>query len=477
MVRIFHSPLYGFESFGALIIVKLVVGGQSVFYSLHHLFLTKYGVYLVVFNLAAFLKHEEASREFLYFWLNSIKLHAPEAPLLLVGTYLDQLDAEGADLKNIEKRVGEYVKVYERTVRNQRDTMSFFPLSNRTGSGMKTIRRAIEQVARAQDYLYTKVPVRWLKCLDMLTSDQGESWVSLTKAKDFAKQSGIDAASEVEAMLHYMNQVGVILHFTSTIALEQKVIVNPQWLIDQVGKIIRDVSIHHYRTKDFAAVGLEKDLKNLCEKAIASYDILLHLWSRQTTDFLIDLMRRFMLLSDWKFNESDGMLYLIPCLLKGKQNFQPKSGLQLRYDFQKSFLPEGVTQRLVCLCVEYAIRQGTTREPIVYHDSAEVYLPGDVMISLQETKSAINVAFSPIDLQSPDKYCIMINSMFRKLNDDAMSGGLEWKLLFQDTDGGFKERSALSKESVWRNSTTEKVQNPREVANGRLDLEGFMGSL
>ena len=34
-----------------LVITAWDYGGQSVFYALHHLFLTRYGVYLVVFNL------------------------------------------------------------------------------------------------------------------------------------------------------------------------------------------------------------------------------------------------------------------------------------------------------------------------------------------------------------------------------------------------------------------------------------------
>lgn len=60
-------------------------GGQTVFYSLHHLFLTQYGVFLVVFKLS------EVLPEYLEFWLKSIRLHAPEAPVLLAGTCMDAI--------------------------------------------------------------------------------------------------------------------------------------------------------------------------------------------------------------------------------------------------------------------------------------------------------------------------------------------------------------------------------------------------
>ena len=448
-----------------------------MFYSLHHLFLSKYGVYLVVFNLASFFKNEDASREFLTFWLNSINLHAPEAPLLLIGTYLDKLDKRGVALKKIELRVSTYVRPYPSAVRNDKRGLSFFPLSNKSGVGMALIRRTIEETSREQDFLYTKVPVRWLRCLDKLTSDDQKSWVPLSKAKEMAKKCDINAASEVEAMLHYFNQVGVVLHFTSTVALEQKVIVNPQWLIDQVGKVIRDLTIHQYSKREFVAVGLKEDLESLCTQAVASHDILLYLWSHQTIEFLIDLMRRVMLLSDWKFGSSDDSLYLIPSLLKGSRTIQVDGPLSVKYDFRTSFLPEGVIQRLVCLCVEYAIRQGSTKAPVVSHDSAEVYLPGDVSIQLYQEDNAIYVSFSPEELEAPSKYLTVINSMFRKLNTDAMSGGLEWTLLFKDTDGELKRRPDVSSSSPWFESDKKKAQRPQETGHGKLDLEAFMDAL
>ena len=51
-------------------------GGQTVFYTLHHLFLTKYGVYLIVFDLSKFLgSYDDAHAEavqFLRFWIRSV---------------------------------------------------------------------------------------------------------------------------------------------------------------------------------------------------------------------------------------------------------------------------------------------------------------------------------------------------------------------------------------------------------------------
>ena len=68
-------------------------GGQSVFHALNSLFLTRYGVYLLVFNMQELVKHKWTSMEHLRFWLYSLLLHAPKAPTILVGTFLDSVDS------------------------------------------------------------------------------------------------------------------------------------------------------------------------------------------------------------------------------------------------------------------------------------------------------------------------------------------------------------------------------------------------
>ncbi len=84
-------------------------GGQKAFYSLHSLYITRNGVYLLVFNMqwlagptAAEVVGRDGSTKrasclsYLAFWLNSIYLHAeaPDqsvAPILLVGTHGDSI--------------------------------------------------------------------------------------------------------------------------------------------------------------------------------------------------------------------------------------------------------------------------------------------------------------------------------------------------------------------------------------------------
>ena len=60
--------------------------GQSVYYNTHQFFLSSRGVYLLVWNVR--LGSEYAGLEF---WLSSISVHAPGAPIFVIGTHIDQV--------------------------------------------------------------------------------------------------------------------------------------------------------------------------------------------------------------------------------------------------------------------------------------------------------------------------------------------------------------------------------------------------
>lgn len=86
-------------------------GGQEVFYAMHHLFLTQTGVYILVFDMRELIvteKHTDALKTIL-FWLRSIQLHAPEAPLILAGTFLADVKKK-KDIELIDKMLNELVK-------------------------------------------------------------------------------------------------------------------------------------------------------------------------------------------------------------------------------------------------------------------------------------------------------------------------------------------------------------------------------
>eukprot|EP01040_Poterioochromonas_malhamensis_P014488 gene14488-biopygen3313 len=81
-------------------------GGQSIFNVLHGFFMSRYGVYVVVFDMELFLSGDAAGREScrkeLKFWLNSITMHTcgstagrgKTATVAIVGTRGDKVMKE-----------------------------------------------------------------------------------------------------------------------------------------------------------------------------------------------------------------------------------------------------------------------------------------------------------------------------------------------------------------------------------------------
>ena len=440
-----------------------------MFYSLHHLFLTRYGIYLVVFNLQSFLgKKKDTTEEFLQFWINSIKLHAADAPILLIATHIDKVKK----LKDAIVRTDEVIgKAFEghNLVTSESTKMNFFPLDNRNAKGIVDIRFMIETASRKQDFLYNKVSIRWLRCLDLLLAKQRSSWISMVEVRQLSEDAEVTTELEVEMMLKYFNEVGVVLYFDSTVALRQLIIVNPQWLIDKLGQVIRDDSIHHFDMKALAEVRLVDDAHRLFETAIASRDLLEFLWDKQITDFLIDLMRRTMLLSDWTFGNENDVHYMIPSLLK-KSKRLPREGVLLKYDFSSSFLPRGCFERLVCLCVDYAVAVKSQTPPEIFTDAAVIYVDNDVTITLELQSEAIDVIIDPVP--AAIKFRKVFNSMFQKLNMDSMSGGLEWQVYYED-----KNASMVTEKEAGRENLTTWFEPRLPVDNEEthgLDLEAFM---
>ena len=85
-------------SFGDNLIISVNdCGGQSVFDAIHHFFLTRYGVYFLVFNMewlvGATPQIQEKCWSYLRFWMNSIIVHTwsdragTTAPIAIIGVY------------------------------------------------------------------------------------------------------------------------------------------------------------------------------------------------------------------------------------------------------------------------------------------------------------------------------------------------------------------------------------------------------
>eukprot|EP00511_Aplanochytrium_stocchinoi_P003789 CAMPEP_0204824340 /NCGR_PEP_ID=MMETSP1346-20131115/2366_1 /ASSEMBLY_ACC=CAM_ASM_000771 /TAXON_ID=215587 /ORGANISM="Aplanochytrium stocchinoi, Strain GSBS06" /LENGTH=963 /DNA_ID=CAMNT_0051951435 /DNA_START=109 /DNA_END=3000 /DNA_ORIENTATION=+ len=371
-------------------------GGQTVFYTLHHLFLTKYGVYLLVFDMNKVFQQNKENKsedfdvvpeaiEYLRFWINSVLLHAPDAPVLLVGTHLDSvkklIKTEKVPLdafyRNVNDVLLNIVRVDRHKVLVRNGKYVFFPVNNADSDGIPELRENIETSVKGKYYVDQKVPLRWVLTCDRMVEDEEfhSEWHSLQQVEGWAKECGCERKDEVSSMLKLFHELGVLIYLSSTGALRDRIVSDPQWLLNKMGMLIRD---DMHGMPEHVPEHMKDEWKRLRETGIVSLTLLEELFAdpkttlktltrdklesrSKDTDFLVDLMQHAMLLSDWAWSDNvNDKNYVVPSLLKStaakndvvnKRLAAHKNPATLYVDFSKFFLPVGVFQRFVCMLI------------------------------------------------------------------------------------------------------------------------------
>ena len=224
------------------------LGGQSVFDVIHHLYMTRYGVYLVVFDMQWLLETTAGSERdkclsTLSFWVNSIVLHTWDdgrsfcAPVVFVGTHKDAVsdrETHEAISQLLEDRFGKH-EVWRSVVKDNDDAngpLHFFPVDctqGRSDAVVSRLMEAIEGEILASDYLYAMKPLTWVKVLDQVntqrvastntntdrntTNSSGRSdvYMSYSDIQAIATSCGVTREGEVDVMLRFFHEMGVLI--------------------------------------------------------------------------------------------------------------------------------------------------------------------------------------------------------------------------------------------------------------------------
>lgn len=245
------------------------------------------------------------------------------------------------------------------------------------------------------------------------------------------------------------------------------VVINPQWLIDKLGKVIRD-DMHGLPEEIEDNVQAAEEWKRLRTTGAASRDLFDDVWSdkklpvnvatrtpeelirfnSRQTEFLLDLMKHTMLLSDWYWTNDTvrgERLYLIPSIIRTtKEDVEnlnavlrtwPKTCQSLYLDFSDFFLPTGVFQRLVCLFVSIIANQiKDAPEPILGENFALLSFNGSAgkkfNTQLYLTQMEQDRIMMTVKDQSQSKDMLnMVQVLVRKLRSEVMGSRLKIKML------------------------------------------------
>ena len=363
------------------------------------------------------------------FWLNAIKLHAPKAPFLIVGTHYDHLDHPAEQLQTVEAALHDAIRGnFPNLV--QDGSRKFWPIDNKSGFSVPRLTAAVEAAVRGEDYVNMCIPLRWVQALDALLRT-GETWLTLDAAVAICAQLNVDEPETVQ-LLTLAHELGILLYFTGTEKLKQVVTLHPKWLVIEMSKVIGYYTIHRYAEADFERVGLKPELKDLLQRAIVSRDLLNHLWGTKHTEFLLDLTRSLLLMSSWHF-ENRTETYLVPNLISHKQTVNFDMGRATNsFRFAFGYLPFGVFERLVCVIVDYSSKQDNVPAPLLSKDVCVTWLGPDYPVQIRKEPETQSIVYT-IQSHNDGVHCLEFVSLAtRKIKNDLKWDAFHWEVFIQN---------------------------------------------
>jgi len=196
-------------------------GGQDIYHATHQFFLTKRSLYLVVWNART---GEEQSK--LDFWLKTIRVRAPEAPILLVATHIDQ---RAPDLN-----VQQYRSAYPQVV-------GVFQISSKTGEGIDNLREAIAQQAATLPLIGQPWPTSWVE-VEQALLERPEHHIDIEIYTHLCSDKGIQAEMAQGTLGSYLHDLGKILFFRDDPLLSRMVVLKPNWITKAISRVLEDES-------------------------------------------------------------------------------------------------------------------------------------------------------------------------------------------------------------------------------------------
>jgi small GTP-binding protein len=288
-------------------------GGQEKYDATHQFFITERTVYLFL---------TEARKESNYldydYWLRTIELLSKNSPVIVVQNKTDERDkAMPEDIyKNQFKNIEAFVKIscvdgWEHSLDNLKGYL----------------RIAVSKLRQNRE----KLSNRWVEVREHLqTLSKEKDYISYQTYIDICTKHKIPS-KQADFLSGFLHDLGIIIHHQKDMLLKQTVIINPEWGVDGVYKVIDDKA-----TIDNNGYFSEEDLQRI--------------WSepkyQQKQPELLGLMKKFELCFEVKPQNylSPELLSLNPPKDLGKE-WETKPVLPYRYTY--SFMPAGIMGRLI----------------------------------------------------------------------------------------------------------------------------------
>ncbi len=349
-------------------------GGQTEFYTTHHMFLDADAINIIVMDISKQLKRKlsnqaakqqqlvgipETPEDFLCYWLRSIEMNSRERKIqptvLLVLTHKDKVAA--AEQESYIKTFIQDVKqiIQHKKLPSVSDD-HIFAVNNKSGPAteFEKLRRCVKQIIEQEASWGAERPIRWLK-LEADMKQRSDKKVQ-KPMKHLTHHEVMELANiyhmdqeELASCLLFLHSVGDLIWFPDE-GLRDVIILDPQWLVDVFKVLI--TSEQFIKDRD-----LLDDVYQLLKTGLVSYSSLEKFWAGNDVRFLLEIMKKFDLLLP--FESKPAGLFLVPSMLPPKQIAPQEAGIlrslhpiyttEYRAEFEELF-PIGTFAKLLAAC-------------------------------------------------------------------------------------------------------------------------------
>ncbi len=194
-------------------------GGQHIYHATHQFFLTKRSLYIVVWN--ARLGVEQGR---LGYWLETIKAHAPDAPVLLVATHVDER------IPDLNYQL--YKGAYPQIVGN-------LAVSNKKGEGIAELKMVLADQALGLPLMGQPWPAKWVRAEQVLLA-RPEHHIDADTYVHCCSTCEVEADIARGSLGNYLHDLGKILSFRDDYVLSNLIVLKPNWVTKAISRVLAD---------------------------------------------------------------------------------------------------------------------------------------------------------------------------------------------------------------------------------------------
>ena len=305
-------------------------------------------------------------------------------PVFLVYTHANKPSA-GKDAEVLGQEV--YGKLQERSYRTH--LCGKFEVDNTKSGGevecpgVSRLRESIRAVAKELPQMKEFIPIKWLKFEKMLQRllNKGHKWITIERAKQIAHDfCHIHDDLAFKTAIDFLHDQRILIHFGDTKELNKLVVLDLQWLVDVMKKVIT-IKRYDDEEREFQFVWSKLEKEGILEE-----ELLQHLWDPligkdDRFENLIAIMEKFSLLSSWPASDDlSSRTYLVPSMLKSHPSQRITHLIasarlpSLFIKFESGQVPSRLFPRLVTQFLLWG-KDGfwSSLKPQLYHNFARLY--------------------------------------------------------------------------------------------------------